>query len=146
VRSSHDRVAAGGVLLAALLGSGALQAQIVLHDETDRSALGAWFVLLADTQFYRPTSDVTDCAALVRHAIREALRPHSTDWLAIRAHTGPSPAVRSDAAPSRSNHSGSDGGEVRKVRLADLQRHPSPHWRPAPANSAFVGVYRLSFL
>ena len=46
-------------------------------------------------------------------------------------------------------HTGPDGaspGEVRKVRLADLGRHPSPVWRPVPANAAFVGVFRWAFL
>ncbi|HEY8535780.1 MAG TPA: DUF1175 family protein [Vicinamibacterales bacterium] len=43
-------------------------------------------------------------------------------------------------------HTGPDGddpGEIRKVRLADLLRHPSPRWRPVPSNEAFVGVFRL---
>lgn len=46
-------------------------------------------------------------------------------------------------------HTGPDGrspGEVRKVRLADLVRHPSPAWRPLPGNRAFVGVFRWSLL
>ncbi|MGH9163198.1 MAG: DUF1175 family protein [Vicinamibacteraceae bacterium] len=50
-------------------------------DAADREAFRAWFVLLADAQFYRPTTDVTDCAGLVRHAAREALRPHGSEWL-----------------------------------------------------------------
>ncbi len=56
-------------------------AQIRFLDETDRHACRAWFVVLADAQFYRPTADVTDCAGLVRHALREALRPHTSEWL-----------------------------------------------------------------
>src|SRR6185295_16504025 len=46
-------------------------------------------------------------------------------------------------------HTGPDGGapgEVRKVSLADLQRHPAARWRPVSANPAFVGVFRLSIL
>jgi uncharacterized protein len=50
-------------------------------DESDRAAFRAWFLVLADAQFYRPTSDVGDCSGLVRHAAREALRPHTPDWL-----------------------------------------------------------------
>jgi uncharacterized protein YfaT (DUF1175 family) len=51
------------------------------------------------------------------------------DWVVY--HTGPS----------------SDGpGEVRKVRLADLERHPAPRWRPVPSNRQFVGVFRLAAL
>ena len=49
-------------------------------DAQDRSAFLAWFTLLADAQFYRPTADVGDCAALVRHAAREALRDHPPEW------------------------------------------------------------------
>jgi len=33
------------------------------------AAFRSWFVLLADAQFERPTDDVQDCAALVRHAM-----------------------------------------------------------------------------
>jgi hypothetical protein len=56
-------------------------AQLRLADESDRAAFRSWFVLLADAQFERPTSDVTDCAALVRHAFREALRAHTPEWV-----------------------------------------------------------------
>lgn len=50
-------------------------------DAQDRAAFRGWFTLLADAQFYRPTPDVIDCAALVRHAAREALRAHTPEWL-----------------------------------------------------------------
>ena len=56
-------------------------AQVRLADESDRAAFRAWFVLLADAQFERHTDDVTDCAALVRHAVREALRAHTPEWV-----------------------------------------------------------------
>ena len=49
-------------------------------DAQDRAAFNAWFTLLVDAQFYRPTTDVVDCAALVRHAAREALREHTAEW------------------------------------------------------------------
>ena len=58
-----------------------LSAQVRLADESDRAAFRAWFVLLADAQFERPTADVNDCAALVRHAVREALRSHTPEWV-----------------------------------------------------------------
>ena len=35
-------------------------------------------------------------------------------------------------------------GEMRKVRLADLLKHPSPRWRPLASNERFVGVFRLT--
>jgi len=56
-------------------------AQLRLADESDRAAFRSWFVLLADAQFERRTDDVTDCAALVRHAVREALRAHTPEWV-----------------------------------------------------------------
>jgi hypothetical protein len=66
----------------ALWAAGAsLPAQVRLADESDRAAFRNWFVLLADTQFERQTPDVIDCAALVRHAFREALRAHTPEWV-----------------------------------------------------------------
>lgn len=195
-------------------------------DAQDRAAFVAWFTLLADAQFYRPTPDVDDCAALVRHAAREALREHTTEWLRqtalsgapvlpdvrsrpravdgqlpiFRISGGPTPAyaefadartvlrfntqlVSRDPAAARpgdllafhqagqampdhlmvyvgASHfeaahrdwvvyhtgpaaDGHDRGEMRKVRLRDLARHPAPRWRPEAANPAFLGVYRL---
>ena len=61
--------------------SGASSAQVRFADESDRAAFRSWFVLLADAQFERTTPDVIDCAALVRHAVREALRSHTPEWL-----------------------------------------------------------------
>lgn len=51
------------------------------------------------------------------------------DWVVY--HTGASPE---------------DAGEVRKVRLSDLARHPDPRWRPVAANRNFLGFYRLNIL
>lgn len=60
---------------------------------------------------------------------RSFFDPEAHDWLVY--HTGPS----------------ADGpGEVRKVRLRDLQQHPSPRWRPLTLNRQFVGVFRLAAL
>ncbi len=222
-------------------GTRSVSGQVRLADESDRAAFRAWFVLLADAQFYRTTPDVTDCAALVRHAAREALRPHTPEWRrqAALPMSGVYPDVRartpladgglalfrvSDNSPGtparyaefadartiiRLNarfigrevaalrpgdllyfhqrgqrepdhlmiyvgaspfepeardwivyHTGAPspdeladpgnrvppGGEVRKVRLADLQRHPAPRWRPVSNNPGFVGVFRLEML
>jgi uncharacterized protein YfaT (DUF1175 family) len=71
-----------------LLPSRTMHAQVRLVDASDRAALRAWFVLLADAQFYRTTPDVTDCAGLVRHALREALRPHTPEWRRTMALPG----------------------------------------------------------
>jgi uncharacterized protein YfaT (DUF1175 family) len=204
--------------------SATVAGQVRFADETDRSAFRAWFAYLADAQYYRPTRDVTDCAALVRHAVREALKPHTPEWhrLSGLPVTAPFPDVRTrpegrpdgwplfrtdatryaefadartivalnarslgrDAGVARPGdllyfrqeaqvspdhlmvfvgqsrfepnerdwivyHTGpleGGPGEVRKVRLADLVRHPSAHWRPVAANPAFAGIFRLSWL
>lgn len=75
-------------------------AQVRLGDESDREAFRSWFTFLADAQFYRPTPDVTDCAGLVRHAVREALRAHTPEWrrLAALPAAAPFPDVRSRPA------------------------------------------------
>lgn len=73
----------GLIVLAGLLvavGAGWPAAQVRLGDGADREAFRAWFTFLADAQFYRSTPDVTDCAGLVRHAVREALRAHTPEW------------------------------------------------------------------
>lgn len=50
-------------------------------------------------------------------------------------------------------HTGNGGGagagqdgEVRKVRVATLRRHPDPRWRPVEPNRHFLGIYRLKIL
>jgi uncharacterized protein len=202
-------------------------AQVRLSDASDRAAFRSWFVLLADAQFEERAPEVTDCAALVRFAYREALRVHTPEWarrIGLSYHPGfpdvrtaprPTPAgwplfrvsaadppryaefadartlVRLNARhvgrdpralrpgdllyfhqPDQSQpdhvmvfvghspfdpdgrdwivyHTGpsADGpGEVRKVRLRDLQQHPSPRWRPLTSNRQFVGVFRLAAL
>jgi uncharacterized protein YfaT (DUF1175 family) len=216
------RLVAAGVALLALTATGGAQVRLV--DEGDREAFRTWFTFLADAQFYRPTPDVADCAALVRYAAREALKAHTPEWrrLAALPDDAPFPDVRSRPAgspggwplfrtasghyaefadartivtlnarrisrdtgslrpgdllyfrqdgqaspdhlmvflgPSRFEptaqdwvvyHTGPlDGGpgEVRKLRLADLARHPAARWRPAGHNPAFVGVFRLDWL
>jgi uncharacterized protein YfaT (DUF1175 family) len=222
-RSSWTVSVVVALLLTAV--SGPLRA--VALDDTDRAAFRSWFVFLADAQFERRTSDVVDCASLVRHAYREALRPHTPGWhreqrlplpvafpdvrqappatkdgawllfrvrrepevfaefadadtlirhntrrigrdahaaqpgdlLYFRQEDAASPAHlmvvvgESRFDPARRDwlvyHTGPDGdspGEVRKVALADLERHPSPRWRPIAINPAFVGVFRLAIL
>lgn len=60
---------------------------------------------------------------------RSLFEGEGDDWVVY--HTGPI---------------GDEPGEVRKVRLKDLLRHPAPRWRPDATNPAFVGVFRLSLL
>lgn len=256
------------LLMPSLLVAAPASAQLRFRTASDRAAFRAWFVLLADAQFYRTTPDVTDCAALVRHAVREAVRPHTAEWIRLARlpsarlapdlrdrplarngvlplflidagppprhgefadvrtivrlnarwlgrdtgalqpgdllyfrqpaqalpdhlmvfvgrspleagrrdwvvyHTGPDAGASATSAgvgdrsgtrsgppastaplPGISSNAGAReaapgperpaAGEVRKVSLADLLAHPSPRWRPVPANPAFVGVFRL---
>ena len=42
--------------------------------------------------------------------------------------------------------SATDKGEVRKLRLAVLDHHPDPRWRPVEHNRNFLGFYRLKIL
>ena len=77
-RAPRARLALAACLVAAALAAPA--AQVRLADASDRAAFRDWFVFLADAEFYRPTPDVTDCAGLVRHAFREALREHTPEW------------------------------------------------------------------
>lgn len=60
---------------------------------------------------------------------RSSFEVDGDDWVVY--HTGPT---------------GDTPGEVRKVRLQDLMRHPAPRWRPEVTNGAFIGVFRLSIL
>lgn len=41
---------------------------------------------------------------------------------------------------------GNAPGEMRRISMADLLRHPSPQWRPVPGNNNFLGVYRWNIL
>jgi uncharacterized protein YfaT (DUF1175 family) len=53
----------------------------------------------------------------------------ASDWVVY--HTGSSPE---------------SAGEVRKVRLSTLARHPDSRWRPVAANRHFLGFYSLKML
>ena len=77
-----------------------VNAQIRLLDAGDRAAFRSWFVFLADAEFYRRSADVTDCASLVRHAFREALRAHTPDWIR-RADLPLVPAIPDVRRPPR---------------------------------------------
>jgi uncharacterized protein len=55
-----------------------------LQDEDDRAAFRRWFTFLAESTYFQQEADrppeVTDCAALIRFAYREALRRHDGPW------------------------------------------------------------------
>jgi uncharacterized protein YfaT (DUF1175 family) len=81
LRHGQASITCLAALVAAFVAASPLIAQVRLSDEADRAAFRAWFVLLADAAYYRSVSEVTDCAGLVRYAMREALRPHTAEWL-----------------------------------------------------------------
>ena len=58
-----------------------------LDSDADREAFRRWFTFLAEAQYFRAPlpPEITDCAALIRYAYREALREHDTAWTASLA-------------------------------------------------------------
>jgi uncharacterized protein len=52
------------------------------------------------------------------------------DWVVVY-HTGPD---------------GNQAGEVRRVRIAELNRHPDYIWHAKPNNTCFLGFFRLNIL
>lgn len=201
----------------------------ILERDTDQAAFRRWFVYLSEIQAFQaqPSTDVTDCAGLVRFAYRESFRKHDSEWASrlglplvppyppirkwvfpytpLKANifrTGPGPDSWGEFADARTlrefntylvsrdvrralpgdllfyrqlfhampfhvmvfvgtsqiepnfthtswvvYHTGPGGhGEIRRVRLEDLLRHPSPQWRPDVGNANFLGVYRWNIL
>jgi uncharacterized protein YfaT (DUF1175 family) len=142
-------------------------AQIRLADESDKAAFRAWFVLLAEAQFERPTDDVKDCAALVRHAVREALRAHTPEWVrrsglpfapqfadvrsAPRAGANGLPLFRVTGAPSPQYAEFADaktlirlntqpqGRDTRALRAGDLLYFRQPGQKEPDHLMVFVG-------
>jgi uncharacterized protein len=55
-----------------------------LQNQADQTAFRRWFTFLAESPYFQPEkgrpSEVTDCAALIRFAYREALRRHDAGW------------------------------------------------------------------
>src|SRR5262249_53286981 len=101
------------------------RAQVRLADDTDRAAFRAWFVFLADAQFVRRSPDVTDCAALVRHAFREALRAHTAEWR--RLNDVPArPAIADVRRPPRA-----DGGAWPPFRVSAASGAPPQEFADA---------------
>ena len=162
------RQLAAVVVLVAWTASGSpVSAQIRLADESDRAAFRAWFVLLADAQFERQTEDVKDCAALVRHAVREALRTHTPEWVrrsglpfapqfadvrsAPRAAADGLPLFRVSADPSPKFAEFADaktlihlnarslGRDARALRAGDLLYFRQPGQREPDHLMVFVG-------
>src|SRR3954447_26094059 len=55
-----------------------------LDSEGDRRAFRRWVTFLGESQYYRQVKklprEISDCAALLRFAYREALREHDGAW------------------------------------------------------------------
>jgi len=55
-----------------------------LDEDRDQTAFRQWFTWLAEAQYFQGPSarpaEITDCAALVRYAYREALHGHDSGW------------------------------------------------------------------
>ena len=55
-----------------------------LETQSDQMAFRRWFIFLAESIYFQPEKDrpaeITDCAALIRFAYREALRRHDAPW------------------------------------------------------------------
>jgi len=114
----------GVLVLACLIATApTLTAQVRFGDPADREAFRDWFVFLADAPFYRTTADVTDCAGLVRHAAREAVRPHTADWYrqAALPLVPALPAVRERPEPTPDGWPLFRVGPARWAEFADAQ-------------------------
>jgi uncharacterized protein YfaT (DUF1175 family) len=57
-----------------------------------------------------------------------------------------SPGVADNWAVYHTGPIGKTPGEMRRVSVEDLLRHPDRRWRPLPENSNFLGVYRWNIL
>jgi uncharacterized protein YfaT (DUF1175 family) len=56
------------------------------------------------------------------------------------------PANNSEVVVYHTGPMGLDPGEMRRISVSDLLRHPSPRWRPIAGNSNFLGVFRWNIL
>ena len=68
-----------------------------LHTTQDRQAFRAWFTTIADSQTDAP--EVTDCAALLRYAYREALHAHDEGWLNSHSLQSAAPSIHQYTYP-----------------------------------------------
>ncbi len=62
------------------------------------------------------------------------------------SHFPTAPAADRDWVVYHTGPMGHGPGEVRRVRLAQLLKHPDARWWPVPGNPNFLGVYRWNIL
>jgi len=128
------------------------------------AGIGVWPLFRVAQSLAAPLREFADARTLIRFNTRPvartitAARPGDLLYFRQDGQRGPDHLMivigRSRFDPSADDfvvyHTGpvsaTDPGELRKVRLADLLRHPAPRWRPVPENPAFVGVFRPSLL
>ena len=100
-----------------------------------------------DLLFYRPYGHhdpETDTYHTMVFLGPSQFEPGAETWVVY--HTGPSSAGGHAAAADYAAASRVGPGEIRRVTLGDLLRHPDPRWHPVPANPYFLGVYRWNIL
>jgi uncharacterized protein YfaT (DUF1175 family) len=91
----------------------------------DRQAAKAGDLLF----YYQPWVQKTPYHVMIFLGVAREAGEGASDWVVY--HTGGSPT---------------DAGTVKKVRLAVLDHHPDPRWRPIESNQNFLGFYRLKIL
>lgn len=66
-----------------LAGAAALRAARARGATGEREAFRLWFCWLAESMYFlkKPPAEVKDCSSLLRFAYREALRPHTGEWV-----------------------------------------------------------------
>lgn len=86
-----------------------------------------WRARVGDLLFYRQPAQHMPYHAMIYVGTSQITG--DGDWIVY--HTGP------DAGRP---------GELRRVHVTELLRHPDPRWRPLPQNAAFLGVFRWNIL
>ena len=109
---TRDQMRVAALLTALFLVAPATSPRLTL-DAQDRAAFLAWFTLLADAQFYRATSDVTDCAgARAARGTRSPPRSHAR-VAAPHRHPGRARPPRVARAPDRRRRQPADFPRLR---------------------------------
>jgi uncharacterized protein YfaT (DUF1175 family) len=85
-------------VLAALLqfpAAALAQSPRVLSDPGDQRAFVAWYTWLAESAYFIPAAhlppEINDCSSLVRFAYRNALVPHTPEWVRTSGLPAPPP-------------------------------------------------------